>query len=255
LFSTDGRSPMVTKEPFDSSAPKPHPPLDEQRRAQGFHVRDHLLPRTPALDEQRRVEGFHALLATYQKSNWLFHDADGASRPWRDLSPEGRLDYIAGGAVSHDVPFERFAEAVRDALGDQPPAAREEAAGRLLFSQRRELHDLARLAPDDERATTYTPLIDRFREVIHWYEQKLTEYEQKLTDLAPHAKLAAAFKDMLADIADMTGPRRSPPAPPAAAARLFGDGAGGPAQQPHRREDRNDAGMHCPLPDRGGREI
>jgi uncharacterized protein (UPF0335 family) len=113
--------------------------------------------------EQHGVEGFHALLADHKHSSSYYEEMDGDWRQWPELSAEGKLSYLAGDAAYYDVPFHHFAEAVRDVLSDQPPAAREDAALRLLLSYARELQGLARLLPDNGR-TEPTPLIDRFRE-------------------------------------------------------------------------------------------
>jgi len=114
-------------------------------------------------DEENRVEGFHALLADHKYSSSYYEEMDGDWRQWPELSAEGKLSYLAGDAAYYDVPFHHLAEAVRDVLSDQPPAAREDAALRLLLTHARELQGLARLLPDDGR-TEPTPLIDRFRE-------------------------------------------------------------------------------------------
>jgi hypothetical protein len=139
---------MVTKEPFDSSAPKPHPPLDEQRR----------------------VEGFHALLASDKSGPHLLEDTDGRLRPWRALSPEARLDYIAAAAAQYDVPFESFADAARDELGALP--AMSSPFLRLAHQYKRELHALGRLLPDVGGAESAS-LIDRLRETLDWHERKI----------------------------------------------------------------------------------
>jgi hypothetical protein len=114
-------------------------------------------------DEKDRVEGFYALLADHKQSGSYYEEMDGDWRQWPELSAEGKLSYLAGDAAYYDVPFHHLAEAVRDVLSDQPPAAREDAALRLLLTHARELQGLARLLPDDGR-TWPTPLIDRFRE-------------------------------------------------------------------------------------------
>ena len=114
-------------------------------------------------DEEHRVEGFHALLADHKHSSSYYEEMDGDWRPWSELSAEGKLSYLAGDAAYYDVPFQHFAEAVRDVLSEQPPVAREDATLRLLLTHARELQGLAKLLPDDGR-TEPTPLIDRFRE-------------------------------------------------------------------------------------------
>ena len=116
-----------------------------------------------ARDEKHRVEDFHALLADHTHSSSYYEEMEGDWQQWRELSAEGKLSYLAGDAAYYDVPFHHFAEAVRDVLSEQPPAAREDAALRLLLSHARELQGLAKLLPDDGR-TEPTPLIERFRE-------------------------------------------------------------------------------------------
>lgn len=115
--------------------------------------------------KQRRPDGFDALLADHKASSHYFEETDGSHRLWSELSAEGKLAYIARDAAFADVPFERFAEAVRDVLGELPSAAREEAALRLALRSEQELHAIARLLPPDERLEGM-PLPERVQEAL-----------------------------------------------------------------------------------------
>jgi hypothetical protein len=117
------------------------------------------------MPEGRRVQGFHALVASDRSNGYLMEDADGEYRSWKELSREGKLRQIAGNAAYYDVPFEPFAEAVRDALGAGPATALEDAALRLVWRGEREIHALETLLPDDGQHFP-RPLVERFREVL-----------------------------------------------------------------------------------------
>jgi hypothetical protein len=95
-------------------------------------------------------ESFAALQAQYNSSTWYFDEIDGDMRTWRELSPEGKLSYITRDAVVDGVSFERFAKAVEEALADVPPAAREQAALRLLLHSERDLLAVDRLLPSED---------------------------------------------------------------------------------------------------------
>ncbi|HJT78701.1 MAG TPA: hypothetical protein VJ739_15970 [Gemmataceae bacterium] len=119
-----------------------------------------------AMGEKRRVAGFKALVASDRNGSYLMEDADGEYRSWQELSPDGRLRQIASSAAYYDVPFEPFAEAVREALGELPPAAREQVALRLALQGERELRALEKLLPDDGRLEPPPPLVERFQEML-----------------------------------------------------------------------------------------
>ena len=61
-----------------------------------------------------RLDGFKALLADHINSNSYYEETDGTHRAWRELSAEGKLAYVARDAAYYDVPFEHFAEALRE---------------------------------------------------------------------------------------------------------------------------------------------
>src|SRR5581483_10932291 len=152
-----------------------------------------------ASDEQRRVEGFQAILADHKHSDSYFEEMDGSHQPWQELSTEGKLTYLARDAVFYDVPFDYFAKAVREVLGDQPPAAREEAALRLLLAQSRELHALEKLLPD-LGSNFPPPLTDRFQNLFGRYEESMAEMK------ASHDIVTAA----LTAVREVNGPAHAP---------------------------------------------
>lgn len=117
------------------------------------------------MTEEHRLAGFKALVESGKNGGYLMEDVDGSLRSWQEMSVEGKVDHIARDAAYYDVPFETFAEAVRDALHDLPGVAREEAALRIELHGAVELHGLAKLLPDDGR-TESTPLIERFQELL-----------------------------------------------------------------------------------------
>ncbi len=69
-----------------------------------------------------RRDDFSARLAAYRESGDLqFHDHDDRWRPWRELSPQGKLAYVAVAAACEGVSAARFAEAAREALAGVAP--------------------------------------------------------------------------------------------------------------------------------------
>lgn len=112
--------------------------------------------------DEEKLRGFQACLADLQSNGVYCEGPDGSWQLWPELSPEGKLHYIARDATLNDVPFDRFAEAARDLL---PPADLADAALRVTLSHQTELHQLAALLPDD-RGTESTPLVDRLKEVL-----------------------------------------------------------------------------------------
>jgi hypothetical protein len=116
--------------------------------------------------KNQKRDGFDTLLADHKASSHYFEEADGSGlRLWSELSAEGKLSYIASDAALYDVPFERFAAAVRNVLGEVSPAAREEAALRLALRNEQELHAVAQLLPPDERLEG-TPLPERVQDAL-----------------------------------------------------------------------------------------
>jgi hypothetical protein len=124
------------------------------------------------MNEKRRVEGFRALTASDTSGSYYLEDVDGDFRTWREMSAEGKLRQLAGNAVYYGVPFEPFAEAVRNHLGDLPAEAREEAALRLVLRHEQELRGLEQLLPRYDRLEPAPPLIERFQEVLDSYADR-----------------------------------------------------------------------------------
>lgn len=115
------------------------------------------------MNAKRRSAGFRALVEDHRNSSHYFEDADSDRRLWKDLSPQGKLEYIAGDAALYDVPFVDFAEAVRDSIGK---SALMEAALRTVLRNAQEFRRLERLLPPDGR-TESTPLTERFKEILN----------------------------------------------------------------------------------------
>ena len=145
------------------------------------------------MNENHRLAGFQALLASQKADSYQLEEPDRSFRLWRDLSPEGRLGYIVRDAALYNVPFEQFAEAVRESVES---AAIEEASLRLAMRSGQELHDLERLFPDDGR-TESPPLVERVGELLN---AKSAEHENEAWCPAAEEQ-AALFKEMRADYA------------------------------------------------------
>jgi len=124
------------------------------------------------MNKKQRLAGFDALLESRRNSSHYYEESDGSWRQWHELSAEGKTGYIASDAALYDVPFERFAQAVRDAVGEQPALVREDAYLRLALSNQRELHELERLLPPDHTGTESVPLLARFKEVLDWHARR-----------------------------------------------------------------------------------
>jgi hypothetical protein len=129
------------------------------------------------VDEKQRVSGFKAILRSHKANSYLMTETDGSFELWQDLSSPGRLEHIARDAAMYDVPFEPFAEAVRESIDR---TALEDATLRLVLRNARELHDLEMLVPDDER-TEPTPLVDRVKELLDAPEPVI-EFERLLAE-------------------------------------------------------------------------
>jgi hypothetical protein len=143
-----------------------------------------------AMDEKHRLSGFKALLASHKTNDFYLEERDGGFQLWRDLSAEARLEYIVKDAAFYDVPFEQFAEAVRESVDH---AAIEEAALRLAMRSGRELYDLKALFPDDGR-TEPPPLVERVSELLN---SEILEHEME--GALSVEKLAALFQEMRED--------------------------------------------------------
>ncbi len=133
------------------------------------------------MDEKDRIAGFKALLESHKTNFYGLEEPDGSFRLWRDLSAEGRLESITRDAAYYNLPFEHFAEAVRESVDT---AAVEDAALRLAMRSVRELHGLEQLFPDDGRTGPPQPLVERVSEllnVVHEHENEAwpTASEQK----------------------------------------------------------------------------
>jgi len=118
------------------------------------------------MSQQRSVAGFNALAESRTNSGHHYEEIDGSLRYWRELSPQSKLEYVAGDAVLYDVPFQQFAEGVRKILGDIPEEAREEAALRMVLHSQRELYDLEKLLPVPDRLESAPPLVERFKGIL-----------------------------------------------------------------------------------------
>jgi len=143
------------------------------------------------MDEKHRLSGFKALLESQKSNSSYLEDPDGNRCLWQELSAEGKLDCIVRDAAYYDVPFQQFAEAVRESL-DSP--AIEEAALRLAMRSGRELHALENLFPDDGRTESPPLLVERVSDLLNG-DSLGHEHEEVLTC----EKLAALFKEMRAD--------------------------------------------------------
>ena len=168
------------------------------------------------MDDKHRLQGFKALLASDKSGSYLLEEPDGTLRPWQELSAEGKLQYISGAAAMYDVPFERFAQAVRAEVGGA--AAVTEAALRVALDYRKELHGLGKLLPDDGR-TESTPLVKRFQEILDYkpperagllaydaaesiktqLEAFMDEFE-RLAGTKEQKKLVEGFKDFVHEV-------------------------------------------------------
>jgi hypothetical protein len=144
-----------------------------------------------AMNKKQRLSGFKALLESEKSNSFYLEDADGNLRLWRELSAEGKLQWIVRDAAYYDVPFEPFAEAVRESVGN---GAIEEAALRLALRSGRELHALEKLFPDDGRNESAPPLVERVAELL---DAQSLEHESDA--VLSCEKLAALFKEMRAD--------------------------------------------------------
>ena len=120
------------------------------------------------MNHKRKLAGFKASVQDRLNSTWYFEEMDGSWRLWPELSPQSKLNYIAGDAARCDIPFKHFAEAVRQVV---PAAALVEAALRMVLHYERELHGLAKLLPDDER-TESMPLAHRIKEMLESHPER-----------------------------------------------------------------------------------
>lgn len=115
------------------------------------------------MNAKHRLANFRAMVKDHSSSTHYFEEIGGERRQWKDLSPDGKLEYIARDAALCDVPFERFAEAVRELIGQSVIG---DAALRTVLRNANEARALEGLLPP-ERGTESRPLIDRFKEILH----------------------------------------------------------------------------------------
>jgi hypothetical protein len=114
------------------------------------------------MKDKQRLAGFKALVENQKNSRHLFEEMDGSLRGWQKLSPQSKLQYIAGDAASHNVSFNHFAEAVQGALRPREIA---EASLRMVLHYERELRGLEKMLPDSGQ-TVEMPLADRVKELL-----------------------------------------------------------------------------------------
>jgi hypothetical protein len=140
--------------------------------------------------ENHKVAGFKALVEHSRNSpaNYYFEDIDDTRRTWVNLSPAGKLQYIAGDAALYDVPFKAFAAVAKDVIGDDIDAALE-----TVFEYKKELRSIGRLFPDDGR-TEPTPLIDQVKDVLD-YASALENQEKER--LEGKARILEGISDVL----------------------------------------------------------
>lgn len=134
-------------------------------------------------------------------------EMDGIRQIWAGLSPAAKLQTIAREAARHHVPFEPFAETVKNTIGDMG-----EAALRVVLDNQKELHAIAKLFPD-HAWTEPAPLIEQVKEMLdrvsaletqekerHQGREKLFEGISDVLDGKPPqawSDAAKAFRDIL----------------------------------------------------------
>jgi hypothetical protein len=143
------------------------------------------------MDAKRRLSGFKALVESHKTNAYHLEEPDGDFNLWRDLSAEARLETIVRDAAFYDVPFEAFAEVVRESVDS---TAIEEAALRLAMRSGREFRDLEALLPEWGRLEPSPPLVERFSELLN---AKSHEHEDEAA--LSCEKLTALFQEMRED--------------------------------------------------------
>ena len=115
-----------------------------------------------AVLENARIISFKRSVESMKNSptGHHFEEMNGDWRPWDDLSAAAKLQYIARDAVICDVPFESFAEVVKNTMG-----GRVDAALRVVLDGQKELHAIAKLFPDDGQ-TESTPLVEQVKDML-----------------------------------------------------------------------------------------
>ena len=123
--------------------------------------------------ENHKIANFKAMVEDSRNSNYFFDEMDGDSRPWAKLSAAGKLQYIVRDAVISDVPFEPFAQVVKETIGDMG-----EAALRVVLEGQKELHAIAKLFPDDGR-TEPTPLVEQVKDILDYVSALETQEKER----------------------------------------------------------------------------
>jgi len=128
-----------------------------------------------AVLENEKIASFKTFVAMmkYSPDNHVFEEMNGDRLPWDDLSAAAKLQYIARDAVISDVPFEPFAQVVKDTIGDVG-----EAALRVVLDGQKELHAIAELFPDDGR-TESTPLVEQVKEMLDYVSAVETQEKER----------------------------------------------------------------------------
>jgi hypothetical protein len=128
-----------------------------------------------AVLENRRVASFKACVEDLRNSpdNCEFEEMDGDRQSWKDLSAAAKLQYIALDAARSNVPFEPFAAAVKDTIGDMG-----EPALRVVLDGQKELHAIAKLLPDDGR-TESTPVVEQVRDMLDYVSALETQEKER----------------------------------------------------------------------------
>jgi hypothetical protein len=139
-----------------------------------------------AVLENARITSFTMMVERMKNSatGLHFEEMNRDLRPWDDLSAAAKLQYIVRDAVISDVPFESFAEMVKNTIGD-----RVDAALRVVLAGQQELHAIAKLFPDDER-TEPAPLVVQVKDLLEYASAlEAQEKEQRLNaELKDHGK-------------------------------------------------------------------
>jgi hypothetical protein len=128
-----------------------------------------------AVLESQKIASFKTLVEIMKHSpdNHVFEEMDGDRRPWDDLSAAAKLQHIAWDAAHSNVPFEPFAQVVKDTIGDCG-----EAALRVVLDGQKELHAIVKLFPDDGRTET-TPVFDLVKEMLDYVSALETQEKER----------------------------------------------------------------------------
>jgi hypothetical protein len=162
-----------------------------------------------AVLKNHKIANFKAMVEDSRNSpsNYFFDEMEGDCRLWAELSAAAKPEYISRYAALADVPFEPFARVVKETIGDVG-----EAALRVMLDDRKELHAIAKLFPDDGR-TEPTPLVERVKDMLDYVSaleaqerdrrqgrEKLFEGINDILDGKPPqawAESVKAFREML----------------------------------------------------------